>query len=356
MATTTAAYGGGQVTVTVTSAPEDTGGIALDTASSTLSLIYIYSTSAASLPTGSSSSSQSSTRVSGGVIAGIVVGAIAFLLVLSLALFCYSRKVARRKRAEMASLRPSQPGATPSRPHSHATTTAQSNRHSQYARSSGARSTGTAGTETLSKSLHSPSPMPSYPPPIAELPTPHNAARIAARTASKAQRKSSRPDVAEMYGSYTHPVELHGGAGGGTADRVPSRGMAETKRAKGASGGRRESRPNRDRDRDRRDSDAGSRGYLSPEPGWRHSLSAAGPGSSDGTETEYGGTEYGGTATDGASIHIYYRNSAATIAQAMSQASLRSSTRGLPNKSGLRSSSIPLSSQTSLPETARSAR
>lgn len=334
----TTAVHSGQVTVTVTSAPDGTGAAAADTASSTLSLIYIYSTSTSAQSTGVSSSSNNNynaSRVSGGVIAGIVVGCIAVLVLMSLALFCYSRKVARRRRAEMASLRASRHPA-PSRAYSHATA-GQGNmeerkpdRSSQYARSIGGVSAGTGmGTidENISRSLMSPSPMPSKPPP-AELPTPHNAKNVRMVNV----RKPSRPDVAEMYGSYAHPVELQAGS---TTNLVSIKSNEKRRKASGSEG-RRSHRP-------RRDSDVESRGYMSPEPEWQ----PMGRRGSDGAETDYG-TEYG--TADGASIHIYYRSSAATIAQAMSQASFTKA------PSTMRSSSIPGTpglSQTSLADTAR---
>lgn len=336
----TTAVHSGQVTVTVTSAPDGTGAAAADTASSTLSLIYIYSTSTSAQSTGVSSSSSNNndnaSRVSGGVIAGIVVSCIAVLVLMSLALFCYSRKVARKRRAEMASLRSSRhPG--PSKAYSHATEgqdtmeERKADPTNQYARSIGGLSSTTGmGTldGTISRSLMSPSPLPSKPPP-AELPTPHNAKHVRMVNV----RKPSRPDVAEMYGSYAHPVELQAGS---TTNLVSIK-SSEKRRGTSSSEGR-------GSHRHRRGSDVESRGYMSPEPEW-HPVGRRG---SDGAETDYG-TEYG-TAADGASIHIYYRSSAATIAQAMSQASftkppstVRSST--MPGTPGL--------SQTSLADTTR---
>lgn len=314
----------GQVTVTVTSAPDGTG--AADIPSSTLSLIYIYSTSTSAQPTraASSSSGNNSTHVSGGVIAGIVIGCIAFLVLMSLILFCYSRKVARKRRAEMASLRHSRPIA-PSRAYSHATTLPGTvddhhpNRGSQYARSVGAISAGT-GTRTMSRSLKSPSLMPARPPPV-ELPiSPHS------KGARTVNTRKSRPEVAEMYGSYTHPIELQAGS---PTNVVSSN--SELKRLTACGG------EEKGRYRDRPDSDVGSRGYMSPEPDWQSSKRP----DSVGAETEYG-------TADGASIHIYYRSSAATIAQAMSQASLTK-----VSSNTMRSSSTPFFSQTSLADTAR---
>lgn len=339
---TTTAVHSGQVTVTVTSAPHGTDAAGADaTSSSTLSLIYIYSTSTSTQPTGASSSNNNSdtkdaSRVSGGVIAAIVVSCVALLVLMSLALFCYSRKVARKRRAEMASLHQSRYPA-PSRAYSHATMGQgtmeehQPDRSSHYARSIGALSAGT-GTETMgtiSRSLKSPSPMPMPArPQAAELPTPHNA-----QNARVVNLRKPRPGVAEMYGSYAQPIELQAGS---TTNLVSIKSGDKRGKASGSEG----RGSHRDR---RRDSDMESRGYMSPEPEW-HSSGRRG---SDGAETEYG-TEYG--TGDGASIHIYYRSSAATIAQAMSQASF---TKAMSTKASTRTSSTPFMSQTSLTDTAR---
>lgn len=337
--TTTAAHSG-QVTVTVTSAPDGTGAAAAaDTSSSTLSLIYIYSTSTSAQPTGASSSNNSSnsTHVSGGVIAGIVIGCIAVLLLLSLILFCYSRKLARKRRAQIASLHPSRQAA-PSTAYSHATTAQGTmeehrlpSRLSHYARSVDALSAET-GTRTISRSFKSPSPMPSIPPP-AELPTSHNVGNVRVVNVRK-----PRPAVAEMYGSYAHPIELQAGS---TTNLVSAKAEKKGRKASGSEG-----RGAHKDLRDRRDSDVGSRGYMSPEPDW-HSSGRRG---SEGTETEYG-TEYGNA--DGASIHIYYRSSAATIAQAMSQASFTKVMSAKASRSTMEHSSSPFMSQTSLADTAR---
>ncbi|KAJ4418064.1 hypothetical protein N0V82_005818 [Gnomoniopsis sp. IMI 355080] len=337
---TTTAVHSGQVTVTVTSAPQGTDAAGADaTSSSTLSLIYIYSMSTSAQPTGASSSSSNNTkdatRVSGGVIAAIVVSCVAFLVLMSLALFCYSRKLARKRRAEMASLHHSRYPA-PSRAYSHATMGQgtmeehKPDRSSHYARSIGALSAGT-GTETMgtiSRSLKSPSPMPMPArPPAAELPTPHNA-----QNARVVNMRKPRAGVAEMYGSHAQPIELQAGS---TTNLVSIKSRDKRTRASSSEG--------RGSHRDRRDSDVQSRGYMSPEPEW-HSSGRRG---SDGAETEYG-TEYG--TGDGASIHIYYRSSAATIAQAMSQASF---TKAMSTKASTRTTSTPFMSQTSLTDTGR---
>lgn len=337
---TTAAVHSGQVTVTVTSAPDGTGAATAEvTSSSTLSLIYIYSTSTSAQPTGVSSSSSNNNntntrRVSGGVIAGIVVSCIAFLVLMSLALFCYSRKLARKRRAEMAILHQSLHMA-PSRAYSHATTghgtmeERKPDQSSHYARSIGGISavTGTETIGTTSMSLNSPTPMPSRPPP-AELPTSHHP-----KNARVVDMRRPKTGVAEMYGNYAHPVELQAGS---TTNLVTIKSGEKRMKASGSSEGRRS-------DRDRRDSDVESRGYMSPEPEW-HSSGRRG---SDGAETEYG-TEYGNG--DGASIHIYYRSSAATIAQAISQASFSKATS---TKASTRTSSAPFMSQTSLMDSTR---
>lgn len=93
------------VTVTVTQgAPTATSGASLITtapASSSEVLVYIYPTSVteSSSPTSSSSSDHVS-GLSPGVIAGIVIGSLAFLIILILTVFCTSRIFARRKRQE----------------------------------------------------------------------------------------------------------------------------------------------------------------------------------------------------------------------------------------------------------------
>ncbi|CAN8098441.1 unnamed protein product [Discula destructiva] len=360
----------GEVTVTVTSAPDVTPPV--DTESSTVSLIYLYSSSVdASEPTSASQASKPVT-VNGGRIAGIVIGALLFLLLITLALFFFSRKATRRQRAELAAYHPSPSRSAPaSTPYGHVNAPSQgvnsihTNCSSQYSqpttvRSVGPRSTGQkspgqrstgqkpAGNVRLSLTM-SPGPMPSYPPP-ATMPTSSIVSSQESVRLVSVVRKPSRPDVAEMYGSYTHPVELHGGspvdpfAGGPASD--PFIGSPERTRMRAAP----QDAMGRGVRWDDRDSDAGSHGFMTSDPGWHSSSGASvSDGTGPGTETEYeygGGSEHGAQA-DGASIHIYYRKSAATIAQAMSQAS-RSNQKVL-GKSTMRNDS----SQWSLADTAR---
>lgn len=340
----TVATNGGQVTVTITAGPTSTTAASdansgLETTSSTLSLVYIYSMSSTAEPTDAASSSNhsQSSNISGGAIAGIVVGSIALLAILALSLFCCSRRVARKKRAEIASLHPSRHTA-PSRAYSGGTMTpgptasisGGTMRNSQYARSMGDRSTTTA-----QRSVKSPDLMPSIPP--QELPTPHNRPELDGSRAMHKQRSQksgrSKRGANVVYGSMEHPVELQAGS---MTDLVA--GMQEMKRIKVP---KRVEQTDWKKDQHstespRQQDRGGNGGLLSPQ--WPPPSGAASSESClvsdldetvDGTETEYG---EGGA--DAGSIHIYYRSSAATIAAAMSQAS---STKG--PRSTIRSSS-----------------
>lgn len=314
MATPT--HAAGQVTVTVT--PTAVAGADPEqTTSSTLSLIYIYSASTTAEPTAAASSTtDSGSSIGGGAIAGIVVGSVAFLVILALALFCYSRNVARKRRAEMASLHPSAPTAT-SRAHSRATTavgqggtemTGTGGGNSQYARSMGARSAATATPADSRSVARVKSPendfLPSIPP--QELPTPHNrpeleASRGSARVVYQKKRQP-KPGVSEVYGSHVYPVELQ-------ADSTTSlMGAVQQVKTSSGSSGR-----GRDRDRDRDDRETGSDGYLSPTPGWR-----PGPGTSEaGIVSDMDGTtdagddesekDFDNMTAEERSIYIYYR-------------------------------------------------
>lgn len=114
------------VTVTVThgASPATSSGTSLITAaaaSSSLAVVYIYPTSVTepSSPKSTSSSSSSSdhnSSLSPGVVAGIVIGSLAFLIALILIVFCTSRKFARRKRRE-TSLDATKTSRTPSDQH-----------------------------------------------------------------------------------------------------------------------------------------------------------------------------------------------------------------------------------------------
>lgn len=295
-----------------------------ETTSSTISLIYIYSTSTSSEPT--SAASSSSTHIGGGAIAGIVVGSVAALVILAFALFCYSRNIARKRRAEFASIPPSRHTA-PSRAHSHATTTVQGTmtggRNSQYARSEGAPS-----TRTAVRSVKSPGPdlLPKLPP--QELPTPHNRPELEGSAKGVRVVYLQKPGVSEVYGSYAYPVELQAGS---MTDL--SAVVHDMKRMK-ASGG-----AGRAKERDSL-SDGGSEGYLSP--GWPP---PAGVGSETALVSDFDGTTDAGEGTeteygDERSIHIYYRPGSgwdtgsspmshrqSKIAQAMSHASSTKASR-----------------------------
>lgn len=330
---------GGQVTVTVTptitaTADATAPATPADTTSSTLSLIYIYSASSVAEPT--AAASGSSRDISGGAIAGIVVGSVAFLVILALALFCYSRNVARKRRAEIASLHPSRNNA-PSRAYSHATTVQGTTnpRDSQYARSVGQRSAAIATRSVLIKSQDDL--LPAVPP--QELPTPHNRLEMdgsrGVRVVHHQPKKKKRPEVNEVYGSYAHPVELPTGS---QTDLVAV--IQEMKRLKTSGGS--------GRGKDKESDVGGSDGYLTPMwPPGPATVSEAGAVSDLDATTDAGETEYGEGTAEERSIHIYYRPGSAwdagssplssrqsRIAAAMSQAS----STGKASRSTMRSS------------------
>lgn len=284
-----------------------------DTTSSTMSLIYIYSAATTAAQPTSTSSSSANHGLSGGAIAGIVVGSVVFLALLAISLFCYSRSIARRKRSEIASLHPSRRTA-PSRAHSHATTATMAQmgigNGSQYAQSVGTRSVGGRSVARTTKSD-----LPNIP---QELPTHHN------RTELDGDR-SVRPKAHEVYGSYTHPVELQAGS---MTDLMAV--ITEMKRAKVTE---------REITARGKDPEIGSVGYISPS--WPPPSGGGGGSSEAGlaSVSELEGTDGGeGTVYDGErsiqSIQVYLSpesewgaGSSATlskrqsIAIAMSQAS-----------------------------------
>lgn len=83
-------------------------------ASSSITVVFVYSSSViASSSSSSSSSSQHVSALSPGVIAGIVIGSLAFLIGLITIVFCASRRFARKKRRE-TSLHMANTSRTPS--------------------------------------------------------------------------------------------------------------------------------------------------------------------------------------------------------------------------------------------------
>lgn len=337
----TATGNGAQVTVTVTPTVTATAGsnAPADTTSSTLSLIYIYSASTVAEPTSAASTDSTERRISGGAIAGIVVGSVAFLVILALALFCYSRHVARRRRAEFSCLHSSRRTA-PSQAQSHAATTIQGTdltSDSQYARSLGEHSSATAMRSILAKSPDDLLPTK----PAQALPTLHNRSELEAPMVARAVRHPTkkRPDVNEVYGSHAYPAELPTGS---QADLVTV--IREVKPAKVSC-----SAPRR---RQEREPDGGrSEGYMTPDfrSGWPPGSGASSEKGvvSDYATTDAGATEYGDAAAEERSIHIYFRPGSgwdtslsplssrqSQIAAAMSQAS----STGKVSRSTLRSS------------------
>ncbi|KKY35663.1 hypothetical protein UCDDA912_g04270 [Diaporthe ampelina] len=146
------------------------------TVSSDLTLVYVFTKSATDGSSSSGSSSGSSPPdLSAGAIAGIVIGSIILLIVLVLAVFCTSRRFARKRRREDASLH-----------------------HSDNQRMSRAAPSSTSYRQARSRrsTLYS---SPSTPP--QELATHFNRLEADGR---------GRP--VEVLGSYKHPVELQAGS------------------------------------------------------------------------------------------------------------------------------------------------
>ncbi|KAK2599365.1 hypothetical protein N8I77_011126 [Diaporthe amygdali] len=176
------------LTVTITRADAATSAIAStvssetalitdspNTVSSDLTLVYVFTKSA----TDSSSSSGSSTGsspsgLSSGAIAGIVIGSVISLIFLVLLVFCTSRRFARKRRREEASLH-----------------------HSDYRKSHAAPSSYHQARSQRS-TIYSPKSPPQKP---QELATHFNRLEVDGR---------GRP--VEVLGSYKHPIELHGGS------------------------------------------------------------------------------------------------------------------------------------------------
>ncbi|POS75752.1 hypothetical protein DHEL01_v205862 [Diaporthe helianthi] len=150
-----------------------------NTISSDLTLIYVFTKSATDESSSSGSSSGSTpSGLPPGVIAGIVIGSIILLIVLVLLVFCTSRRFARKKRQEKASLHPS----------------------TQH-RTSRAAPSNTTRKSHAGRSLHSPSTVQSPKSPPQELATHFNRLGV-----------DGRGKPVEVLGSYIHPAELHAGS------------------------------------------------------------------------------------------------------------------------------------------------
>lgn len=148
-----------------------------NTVSSDLTLVYVFTKSATegSSSSGSSSGSKPS-GLSSGAIAGIVIGSVILLIFLVLVVFCTSRRFARKRRREVASLQPSD----------------HHNRTSRAAPSSTSYHKARSQRSTIYSS-------PASPP--QELATHFNRLEV-----------DGRGKPIEVLGSYKHPVELHGGS------------------------------------------------------------------------------------------------------------------------------------------------
>lgn len=144
-----------------------------------MTLIYVFTKSATDESSSSGSSSGSTpSGLPPGVIAGIVIGSIILLIVLVLLVFCTSRRFARKKRQEKASLHPS----------------------TQH-RTSRAAPSNTTRKSHAGRSLHSPSTVQSPKSPPQELATHFNRLGV-----------DGRGKPVEVLGSYIHPAELHAGS------------------------------------------------------------------------------------------------------------------------------------------------
>ncbi|KAH8776379.1 hypothetical protein F5883DRAFT_246490 [Diaporthe sp. PMI_573] len=147
-----------------------------NTISSDLTLVYVFTKSATDESSSSGSSSGSNpSGLSTGAIAGIVIGSILLLIVLVLVVFCTSRRFARKRRREVASLHPS----THHRTSRAAPSNSKSNSSHHAARSQ--RST-----------VYSPKSPPQ------ELATHFNRLEV-----------DGRGKPVEVLGSYVHPAEMH---------------------------------------------------------------------------------------------------------------------------------------------------
>lgn len=313
MATTTTAGQASVVTVTV--GPTETTGADADLVSSTMSLIYIYSAATTEAQATSTSSSDSSHDLAGGAIAGIVVGCVAFLVLLALGLFCYSRKIARKRRGERAAstIQPLQHSSsrqsslpTTSRAQSHPAAAVHSPRVVQRVDSdarAGSRHSNSNSHSRINQQHDTRSPRTSrsnrhHPKtPTHGLPTHHEL---------EGSRGQQQPKVHEVYGSYVHPVELQAGS---TTNLVAVAEVAQIKKARPATkivtrsistsrtppegvGGEKDW------------SDTASTGYLSPT--WPPPPSSRGRGGTmSSSETDMDSSTIM-SALDMQSIHVYY--------------------------------------------------
>lgn len=361
---TTPTHAASVVTVTVpaaTSTADGTSNGAL--VSSTMSLIYIYSAATTEAQPTSTSSSSSSHRLASGAIVGIVVGCVALLVLLALGLFCYSRKIAHKRRNERAAstihLSPSPSRHTlPSRVQTRSIAAVNSpamqqvGAHGERERDRGG--VGNSRSGHRSKKQHSRSSAPGtsrsnrYHPktPPQELPTHYEL---------EGSRGPQWPQKAqEVYGSCTHPVELHAGS---TTNLVATAEVAQIRKAMA----KEKIVTTSISTRGRGDSDSSSIGYLSPT--WPMPPSSRGGGTVSETDVA---TDRSTMTTNGTrsvqSIQVYFspelgsggstpavdsysaaaalsrRQSQIQIALAMSQAASMSKSPSKTSRSTVRSS------------------
>lgn len=333
--TTTTPTATGQATVvTVTvgaSQTADSGGD--DTVSSTMSLIYIYSAATTEAQPTASSSSSDSHHLAGGAIAGIVVGCVAFLVLLALGLFCYSRKIARKRRRQRApSTLHFPPSATPQTLPSRAESRAPTGLHTLAMHSPAMHS-----PAMNSPAMHSPSMQQQMA--LLRSDRGGNDSRGASRTQQytiatpsprtprsnnrhypktppqgmipelEGSRGHQQPKVHEVYGSYVHPVELQAGS---TTNLVAVAEVAEIKKARATEKIVTTSITTMPSSRDKDYSDSASTGYLSPTwPPPPESRGGIGSGGGDtNTVSDMDRTDASTIATDYGkslqSIHVYF--------------------------------------------------
>lgn len=295
MATTTT--GGSAQVVTVYASADAT-------TSSTMSLVYIYSAATTEAQSTSTSSSSSSSHLAGGAIAGIIVGCIAFLLLLALGLFCYSRKIARKRRSERAPSTLQFPASSsrhtlPSRAQSRATTAINSPTMQQVG-STGGGSIGGSRSSIRNQQQQQQQQYARSAPRTPRSPRHHHpktpTQELPELEGSRAHQSS--PNVHEVYGSYVHPVELQAGSMTNLVAEVAQVRKAKVTEKTSITRGEKDPW------------ESGSTGYLSPT--WP-------PPSRGGTASELDGTDsstivthdgdcgYGGGGDRSVqSIHVYF--------------------------------------------------